>query len=72
MGPVTKDTEQGNLNRVPYIEHVYGEAIRLGLVPVYWDDAGDFGMMNRNTGQTRTTHNSAAVVAAMRKAAGRQ
>jgi aryl-phospho-beta-D-glucosidase BglC (GH1 family) len=72
MGPRTRGqtSDTGRANRLLYIEHVYGEAIKNGLVPVYWDDGGNFQMMNRNTNLPVDDH-SADSFAAMRTAAGR-
>lgn len=41
-GPVRNRNEAGDANRIPYINFLYGEAKRFGLVPVYWDN-GSFG-----------------------------
>lgn len=72
MGPRwngnTSATRQAN--RLAYISYVYGKAHELGLIPVYWDDGGNFQMINRSTGQPRDDH-AAASFAAMRTAVGK-
>jgi len=71
MGPVNlQTTDIGRTNRLAYISYVYGKAKENGLIPVYWDDGGDFGMMNRSTSRPKDDH-SAASFQAMVKAAGK-
>jgi len=71
MGPVNlQTTDTGKANRLAYISYVYGKAKENGLIPVYWDDGGDFGMMSRSANQPKNEH-SAASFQAMVKAAGK-
>jgi len=60
MGPRNHATETGKQNRLVYISYVYHKARETGLLPIYWDDGGNFGMMNRNTGQPKDAHSAAA------------
>ena len=59
-GPINHNTETGKQSRIAYITHVYGKAREKGIVPVYWDDGGNFGMINRNTGQPEDEHSAAS------------
>ena len=47
MGPRNQSSNTGRQNRLEYITHVYSTAKEYGLIPVYWDDGGNFGMMGR-------------------------
>lgn len=71
MGPVNLQTTSiGRQNRLAYISYVYGKAKENGLIPIYWDDGGYFGMMNRSTNKPKDDH-SAASFQAMMKATGK-
>ena len=70
MGPRWQTSAEGQTNRLAYINYVWGKAREYGLVPVYWDDGGNFRMMNRTTNQPRDAHATASF-AAMRTAVGR-
>jgi hypothetical protein len=49
MGPRNQNNDTGRQSRLTYISYVFGKAKENGLVPVYWDDGGNFGTINRST-----------------------
>jgi hypothetical protein len=55
--------------RLNYISYVYNSAYNNGIIPVYWDDGGNFGMMSRTANAPKDAH-SAASFQAMVSATG--
>jgi endoglucanase len=69
IGPINQSSETGRNNRLAYITYVYGKAIDNGLIPVCWDDGGDFRILNRTNGQPIDSYR-AQVIEAIMKAVG--
>ena len=70
-GPVRNKNAEGDVNRIPYITFLYGQAKTNGLVPVYWDNGsygtnGDgFGIFSRVNGGPYTGYDAVSVIQAM-------
>jgi len=48
-------------NRLAYVAHTWASARAHGLIPIYWDDGGNFRLFNRNSGQPDGNVNAAVV-----------
>jgi len=68
-GPVRNNSADGDAARLAYINFMYGEAKKYGLVPVYWDNGAakrgvdGFGVFNRNNGSPVDAERAAVIQA---------
>lgn len=70
MGPAYQSNPTGQTNRLAYISYVYKAAIDNGLIPVPWDDGGNFKILNRSNGQPQDSHRT-QTIQAMKTAVGK-